>query len=283
LEIPREKYRESKALTILPYLKALQEGNLKTVIEHLFTSNINRLVTAGELARDTGFCLTELEEEIKAGAKSGELICFEGQGFFVKTRYQTLKKQLPEVAEKILTQDPLKMTVSGEEIKNQLAPSLDEVLFQRMLAELCNEEKLAKTDRGYQIRNLSVRLSDERERLITLLLKYARNSGFVPFSADTFWRFHKKKYNKNEIQRLLDYLHTQKKLIRLNNRRYLTPQSMEKIKERVRQVIMNKGNLTLSDSKEILGYGRTVGVPVLEYLDSIGFTCRQRNERVLKT
>jgi selenocysteine-specific elongation factor len=57
---------------------------------------------------------------------------------------------------------------------------------------------------------------------------------------------------------------------------------MEQIKDRVRKVIMQKGRLTLADSKEILGYGRTVGVPVLEYLDAIGFTCRQENERVLK-
>jgi len=283
LEIPREKYRESKAMTTLPYLKALQKGDLKMVVEHLFIRNFNHLVTAEELARNTGFPTEEVEAETRSKVERGELLYFEDRGFFGKSRYQTLKKELPEVVEKILSQDPFKMTVSAEEIKNQQAPSLDEAPFQRMLHELCKEEKLAKTDRGYQIRNLSVRLSDERERLITLLLKYARNSGFVPFSADTFWRFHKKKYNKNEIQRLLDYLHTQKKLIRLNNRRYLTPQSMEKIKERVRQVIMNKGNLTLSDSKEILGYGRTVGVPVLEYLDSIGFTCRQRNERVLKT
>jgi hypothetical protein len=40
--------------------------------------------------------------------------------------------------------------------------------------------------------------------------------------------------------------------------------------------------MDVADSKETLGYGRTVGVPVLEYLDAIGFTCRQENERVLK-
>ncbi len=283
LEIPWEKYREAKALTILPYLKALQEGNLKTVIEYLFTSNLNRLVTAGELARDTGFSLTELEAEIRARVKSGELLSFEGRGFFPKTHYQTLKKQLPEVVEKILTQDPLKMTVSGEEIKKHLATSLDEVPFQRMLAELCNEGNLTKIDGGFQIRNLSVKLSDEREKLITLLLDYAEGSGFVPFSAHTFWKLNKRKHNVNEIQRLLDYLHTKKRLIRLNNRRFFSPQDMEQIKERVRHVIKKNGRLTIGDCKEVLGYGRTVGVPVFEYLDSIGFTRRQGNERVLVT
>ncbi|MCG2829801.1 MAG: SelB C-terminal domain-containing protein [Desulfobacteraceae bacterium] len=41
--------------------------------------------------------------------------------------------------------------------------------------------------------------------------------------------------------------------------------------------------LTLADSKDILGYGRSGGVPLLEYLDEIGFTRRNGNKRVLNT
>lgn len=282
LEVSREKYRQAKASKALPYLKALQEGDLKAFIEYLFKMDLSGVVKTSELAHNTGFSHTEIEAEIKARVENGYLLYFEGQGFFGKTRYQTLKRQLPEVVEKTLAQDPLKMTVSAEEIKNRLASYLDEVPFQRMLAELCKEGKLIKTDGGFQIQNLSVKLSNERERLITLLLDYARDSGFVPFSGDTFWKFHKKKFNKNEIQRLLDYLHTQKILIRLNNRRFLSPRAMAQIKERVKKVIIEKGDLTLEDSKKILGYGRTVGIPVLEYLDSIGFTRRVEDGRVLK-
>jgi len=76
-------------------------------------------------------------------------------------------------------------------------------------------------------------------------------------------------------------LHTQKRLIRLNNRRFLTPDAMEAIKERVKNLIGLKGGLTIDDCKEVLGYGRTVGVPVFEYLDSIKFTQRKENVRVL--
>ena len=175
------------------------------------------------------------------------------------------------------------MTATAEEVKKELASSLDDIPFQRMLAELCNEGKLIKIGGSFKIPSLSVKLSDEREGLITMLLDYAVESGFVPFSADTFWKAHGRKLNKNEIQRLLDYLHAQKRLIRLNNRRFLIPQTMEQIKEWVKQVIKKNGSLTIGDCKEVLGYGRTVGVPVFEYLDSIGFTRREGDRRVLKT
>ncbi len=107
-----------------------------------------------------------------------------------------------------------------------------------------------------------------------MILAYAEESGFVLFSADTFWKLHRRQHNKNELQRLLDYLHNQGRLIRLNNRRYMTPHAMEIIKEKTTEIMQRKGSITLGDCKEIMGYGRTVGVPVLEYLDSIGFTRR---------
>ncbi|MBW2097020.1 MAG: SelB C-terminal domain-containing protein [Deltaproteobacteria bacterium] len=57
---------------------------------------------------------------------------------------------------------------------------------------------------------------------------------------------------------------------------------MEQIKERVKAVILKKGIFKLSDIQETLGYGRLIGVVVLEYLDSIGFTQRIEEGRILK-
>ena len=282
LDIPLEKYRAARAATTIPYLNALQNGNLKLVIDHFLDRHISRLVTVADIARETGFQIKEVEAEVRLRLKSGEILYFEGSGFFRENRYETLKERLLKIVKNVLSENPFQVTIMLNEIKTRLSPSIDEAPFQMMLAELCREGKLIKTGGGFQIRDLSAKLSKEQERLITLLLENAQHLGIIPFRADMFWKFHKKKFNKNEIQRLLDYLHNQKRLIRLNNGRFLTPRAMEQIKDRVRKVIMQKGRLTLADSKEILGYGRTVGVPVLEYLDAIGFTCRQENERVLK-
>ena len=282
LEIPLEKYRAARAATTIPYLRALQNGNLKSVIDHFFDRNISHPFTAADIARKTGFQIKEVEAEVRLRVKIGEILYFEGRGFFGKDRYEALKESLLKIVANVLSENPFQATIMPEEIKTRLLPSIDEAPFQRMLAELCQEGKLVKANGGFQVRNLSVKFSKEQERLITLLLEYAKRLGIVPFRADMFWKFHKKKFNKNEIQRLLDYLHNQKRLIRLSNGRFLTPQAMEQIKDGVRKVIMQKGRLTLADSKETLGYGRTAGVPVLEYLDAVGFTCRQENERVLK-
>jgi len=56
---------------------------------------------------------------------------------------------------------------------------------------------------------------------------------------------------------------------------------MEEIKKKTCNLIKGKGSIGIGDCKEIMGYGRTVGVPVLEYLDSIGFTRRDGDKRTL--
>ena len=283
LEISQEKYRKVKAFKIIPYMEALREKDLKKVVDYFFNNNPNRQVTAADIADSTGFSLVELEAEMKAKVENGQLLYFEGWGFLAKTHYQAFKKRLLGIMEKILTQDPFKLNVTAEEIKKQLDLILDEALFQTMLVELCNEGVLKKTNEGFQVSNLSVRLSDEQEKLINLMLDYAKRSDFVPFSAHTFWKFYKRKTTLNEIQRLLEYLHNKNRLICLDNGRFISIEAMEQIKERVKRVIEKNGKLAIGDCKDVLGYGRTVGFSVFDYLDSIGFTRRQGDERVLMT
>ncbi|MFH1082297.1 MAG: SelB C-terminal domain-containing protein, partial [Pseudomonadota bacterium] len=215
-------------------------------------------------------------------ARDGEVLFFKGSGFLGKDQYQELKEDLYEAVERILNQDPLKANVKADEIRFQVAPSLDDLPFQRMLAELCNEGKMLKADGGFRSQNHSVDLPHEQKRIVSLILDYARQSGFRPFSADTIWKLHKKRYDKQEIIKLFVYLRNQKILLRLNDGRFLSTDNVEQIKKSVEAVILKKGIFRLSDIPETLGYGRLIGVTVLEYLDSIGFTQRLENGRVLK-
>ena len=282
LEITREKYREAKMARVVPRLKALRAGEVKAFMDYLLRMAHSDLLEAEKLMAGTGLPLAAIQEELEARVASGELLSFGTAGGFPNVHFLALKKKAPEIVANIFSRNPLKQAATPEEIKQQLAPGLDDRPFRRILSELTNEGSLIKLDGGFRVPKLSIKLSEDRERLLLMLLEYARESGLVPFSADTFWKLHRRQHNKNEIQRLLDYLHVQGKLIRLNNRRFMTPEAMEEIRIRVKELVNRKGLLTLGDSKEVLGYGRTVGVPVFEYLDSIGFTNRDGDARTLR-
>jgi selenocysteine-specific elongation factor len=281
LQICREKIRRNNAGATRSLMKAVQENDIKVFVTHIFKLKPSNLMTSRKLARCFFVDEAAIEKEILKGVRSGEILLFKGQGFFEKKQYQTLKKQVPSVVKKILTDNPLKVKAGHEEIKDRLSPRLNDGPFQRMIAELLNENKIIKTGGGFQVPDYTANLSSDREKLIVLLENYAQTSWLVPFSAHTFWTLHKKEYSLNEVQRVLDYLYLQKRLIRLNNRRFISHDAMAVIKERVKNLIRSKGGLTIEDGKELLGYGRTVGISVFEYLDSIKFTQRKDDMRVL--
>jgi selenocysteine-specific elongation factor len=113
------------------------------------------------------------------------------------------------------------------------------------------------------------------------LVEFARDRGCATFSAGTFWKLHGEGFAHREVEKVLDHLHAQKKLVRLNDDRFLTAEAMQEIKEKVTELLLRKGSLAIQDCKEIFGYGRTRAIPVLDYLDSIGLTCRVGDVRIL--
>ena len=282
LEIPVEKFRVVKARKALPDLSALKASDLPGCVSHFFQAHPDRLLMPLELAKTSGFGLEEVMAVLKEKESHGEVLGFRGEAFFSKKTYEELKGSLPGIIKDVLARDPIKRNVKAEEIRRQLSPNLEEEPCRRMISDLCRDGRLVKRDGGFQVSGVSAGLSPQEAKLAALCLDYARRSGATPFSADTVWRLDPFKQEKKDIERILSYLRSEGELVRFKDGRYLTAESFEGIKDKVKEVITAKGVFGLEDIRETLGYGRRIGVIVLEYLDSIGFTSRRGEGRVLR-
>jgi selenocysteine-specific elongation factor len=283
LETPKEKFRTAKSEKTLAYLRHLRRDDVKSVISLYFLKSSARAVTAEEICSATGFPLERVQAAIKSKIRAGKLLYLDGRGYFDRGRYEALKRQLEDITRKILSEDAFKSGASADEIRFRLDPSLDDAPFERMLGELCKEGKVVRTDAGYRIPNFVAKHTSHREKLIEKLVEFAKKQGYETFSAGTFWKLHGEGFGYREIEKVLDHLHAQRKLVRLNDGRFLTIEALQEIRERVTELILRKGSLTLQDSKRILGYGRTRGIPVLDYLDTSGLTSRIGDKRILRS
>jgi len=70
-------------------------------------------------------------------------------------------------------------------------------------------------------------------------------------------------------------------MVRLKNNRYLTISAMLEIKKKVRCWVDKNGEICLRDCKDALDFNRGLGLPVLEYLDLIGFTIQHGEGRIV--
>jgi selenocysteine-specific elongation factor len=282
LETSHEKFRASKAEAMLPLLRALQSADVNAYAERVFANCTGRLITARELSLKTRLPYPNFEAFISSKVQKKELIYIKNHGAIRTSHVAAIKSRFIEIIEEAFRKDPLKKTVLVSEVAEKLEGPVDNVLLEIIADDLCREGRLIRRHGGYSTPDSEKPIDEHRGTLISLLLEYAQQSGLTPFSGDTFWKLHRPTFKKADIEQLLNYLFSQKKLVRLNDHRFLSLEALAEIKRRVAQAIERNGFVTVGDCKALLGYGRWGGTHVLDHLDKIGFTVRREDKHYLR-
>jgi selenocysteine-specific elongation factor len=283
LEIPSEKFTDARAAKIIPGLEALRNNDASVFVESVLKQSVNRPVMASDLAFRSGFSLERINSEFHRKLNEKTVMEIGEDGIYLRVYFPVLVERVYQAAKKTITQGSLKSQVNSGEIRDGLGIPLSDDLFQEAVNELCTTGRLIMIHGGFIIPGHSITLSDEEDRLSARILDFAEESGFVPFSTSRFCEESIERWNEDKVRKMIHFLHNQNRLIRLTNKRFISCNYMGKIKKRIENHILANGYVCLSDSQDIMGYGRTMAVPVFEYLDSIGFTRRTGDVRVLET
>jgi selenocysteine-specific elongation factor len=281
-ETTQEKYRPAKHGSMLPLLTALRQADVNGYVEGTFANSKGHLITARDLSVKTGMPYSQFESLINSKMQKGDLFYIKGHGAIKTTYMAAIKSEFMTVVEETFRKDPLKKSILITEVAERLGYPIEHILLQTTADGLCREGRLIRLHGGYQLPDFERPLDEHRDSLISQLLEYAQQSAVTPFSGDTFWKLNRPTFKKADIQQLLNYLFSQKKLVRLNDHRFLSLEALDEIKRRVSQAIERKGFITVGDCKELLGYGRWGGTHVLDHLNQIGFTVRREDKHYLR-
>ena len=282
LEVPHAKFRPTKGACIIAYLKALKKGDLETFVERFFQHRPHHFLTAKDLAYTTGFSEKALQAVINSKVSRGDCIYCKGKGAVLKDDYINIKDKIYTLIRRKIESDPVREPIAPTEITAWIPGKIDEDLILFAVNDLISKNHMIKLDGGFHLADALERFSPLSRDVSVTVEAFAEKSGIKPFSLDTIWKEYKEAINKTEIQRILDFMCKEKKLVRLRDNRFLSVEALEEIKMRVHKAIQEKGGITLGDSTDILGYGRWGGAPVFDYLDKIRFTTRVGNERQLR-
>ncbi len=280
MELTREKLRPTKAKRFISRLEAIREGKVETYVEEVLKSS-NRILNPQQISKTTALASATIERELERLLRHGRALHFTAKGYFSSERLQDMCEKAMDLINEAFNQNPFKDFVALDELKSKLMGSLDDELFQAIIKKLRDDKKIYVSDGHINRMHISSQIPKGKQEIINQILEYAKQSAFVPFSADTFWKAYNQIHNKNQVQVLLEYLYRRGILVRFKNKRYMLASLINEIMERIKEVISEKGFLALEDCRRVLGYGRTVCVWVFEYLDSIGFTKRVGMIRVL--
>lgn len=178
--------------------------------------------------------------------------------------------------------DRMKECKTAASIASLLGCPVGPALLERLLGELVREGRLAAGKRGFATPAFLQRQAALREIVGREVMAVLEECGIVPATLHGILDRFRGVRNQDEILVVLGFLVRQGDVVPLSNERYLSARALDRIKERVRERIDAHGSMTPRDCGDVLGYGRMIGLPILEYLDSVGFTVREGNERFLK-
>ena len=87
--------------------------------------------------------------------------------------------------------------------------------------------------------------------------------------------------NRQSVQELLQMSADNGDLVKVTREIYFHRQVMDEIRQRLTRELQEADGLTVSDIRQLLDTTRKYAVPLCEYLDSVGFTARDGDRRVL--
>jgi len=121
---------------------------------------------------------------------------------------------------------------------------------------------------------------DEDERLLmTKIQKVYAETGYHSPRPDELPEMLRS--SQEDINRILDYLISQKKLVRLSKNVVLDYDSFKEAQDAVVSIVKEKGALDSADFKQLIGSTRKYALAILDFLDSQKITVRSGNIRKL--
>ncbi|MFN3534680.1 MAG: SelB C-terminal domain-containing protein [Desulfatiglandales bacterium] len=287
IEVTQRKLKTSNRRSHFELIEALRSGRLEDFILEFLRQH--RVIVKKRITQSFYLDKKAFSNAIERLILSGILTEIVPDKLIQVSFKEELKAKIFEIVNSTLSQNPIQICVKKQEITERLGIiygktflDLGEEVVEQLLKELVEEGSLDIEEGGYITSLTDMKLPSELTHLSELILKFSKNAHLSPFSADTIWKFHERKVEKNQIKKVLNYLRAKKLLVRVNDGRFLDIEALEEIKRRIIKVVEQKGIFTIQDCKSAFGYGRTVAVPILEYLDRIGFTQRTGEGRIIK-
>lgn len=155
----------------------------------------------------------------------------------------------------------------------------DPAIFAAVLTRLQKLKRVQFSDRGLGLADRGPQLSKGEQELLDQLVGRFREAGFQPPSVAEC-REATTKYQK-QVPSLLKLAVVDGQLVEVGKDLFVHSAAMESVLAKLRAAFQERGQMTVSEIRELLETSRKYAVPLCEYLDRIGFTTRSGDVRRL--
>ena len=230
------------------------------------TAGVNAIDETVDALREQGQLV-----ELKLSATRNFLIQFD--------RFEQFCHQIVSTLEKMHDEFPLRFKHSRKELESRFSYLESNEILKAAIRHLKEEKKIELTESSIGLIGRGPKLSKGEKQLIQQLTQQIKAGGTKPPSIKELTDSAKK--NKDSVGELLRLAGENGDLVAVSKDLFFHREVMDKTKNQLRDEFASRGNLTMSDIRQIIDTSRKYAIPLCEYLDSIGFTERDGDNRKL--
>ncbi len=266
--------------SVITDLETLKGGNKEAIIEiHLKEAKFEGLnrphlcVLTNTFNRDLDDYLDKLIKGKKVYVVSTEPARYVHYKFVEKA-----KKEAIRYLGDFHKQYPLLPGLVKTELKTKALSFIDDIFFDFLLQHLSNE--VCQEQNLVWLKTHKISLSEADKRLKTQIISILHKTGFSPPTPkELAARF---KAPIEQIRQILDILINEKSLMKINEDMYCDTKLIEDLKKKLANFINEHEGITPSQFKSLINASRKYAIPLLEYFDSIKWTIRLGDKRILR-
>jgi len=175
--------------------------------------------------------------------------------------------------------NPLKFGMSKEEVKNKIfTKKLKQKNYDDILNLLVNKKTIKVSEKFISLYDFNVTLTKEQTRMKDKIVNEFKELKFLPPKYTDLVQSEK---DKAGFKMVYELLLDDETLLKLNEDCTLLKEDYEKAKEIIKDCINANNSISAATARELLESNRKYAIAILEHLDSIKFTKRVENDRIL--
>lgn len=275
---PNPKKKKRFDQDVIDELKLKESGDKKDIIENLIKNNSNRYLNTKELSQNISMLLENLNIELEKLEEEGKILIFNSTDVY-PLHYEfldNLKDNILNTLEKFHKENPLKIGMSKEEIRNKHFSNAKAKLAEAIMAYLA-DKYMDHENNLVRIKNYKAKYTDE---LIEIKNKFLNS--LVDFNIP---RKEELRINigasMEDLDDVLNDLIRQGKIIKINEDLYLKTHDYEQALKILKDFLGKNDSITPGDYRDLLKTNRRIAIGLLEYFDKEKITKRMDDKRIL--
>lgn len=265
----------------LEELKVKESGKTENIIENNVKKLSDQYPKVSDILKALGKNEEQIEEKLQLLVNENKIVRFDtgDKAVYVHKEYINNKvNSMCDLLEGFHKENPLKLGISKEEIKNKVFKGIKQKIYDEVLELFVKNNKISIHGSFVSLAGFTIQYTKEQKNTRDNIIKAFKAAKFSP---PKYGELEEKQEDKKSFKMIFDSLLDEGIIVKVSEDCLFLKEDYDKVKELIVNFINTNGSLTLAQLRDELNTSRKYAMALIEHFDGIKLTKRVDDKRVL--